>query len=133
GGRAASCSRPPRRLASGMVNDAGTPPATVSDSDLSTSIGDYLKTIWHVAGTGAASTGDIARELGVTAPSVTGMLARMKGLGLVGYQPYKGAELTESGRREVMRLLRRHRVLETFMIERLGFGWDEVHGEAERM
>jgi DtxR family Mn-dependent transcriptional regulator len=117
-----------------MANKAGGTTGVVSDSaDLSISIGDYLKTIWRVAGEGAASTGDIARELGVTAPSVTGMLVRMKGLGLVGYQPYKGAELTEQGRREVMRLLRRHRVLETFMIEHLGFGWDEVHVEAERM
>jgi DtxR family Mn-dependent transcriptional regulator len=116
-----------------VAHEAGVPTAPTSDGDLSISIGDYLKTIWRVAGSGSASTGDIARELGVTAPSVTGMLVRMKGLGLVGYQPYKGAELTDVGRREVMRLLRRHRVLETFMIEHLGFGWDEVHLEAERM
>lgn len=116
-----------------MSREAEIPTAAIGDGDLSISIGDYLKTIWRVAGAGSASTGDIARELGVTAPSVTGMLVRMRGLGLVGYQPYKGAELTEVGRREVMRLLRRHRVLETFMIEHLGFGWDEVHVEAERM
>lgn len=116
-----------------MANSAATAPAASGEGDLSTSLGDYLKTIWRVAGPGAASTGDIARELGVTAPSVTGMLVRMRTLGLVSYQPYKGAELTEQGTREVMRLLRRHRVLETFMIEHLGFGWDEVHVEAERM
>lgn len=117
-----------------MANTPESRPVEVSDgSDLSISIGDYLKTIWRAAHGGSAATGDIARELGVTAPSVTGMLVRMKGLGLVNYQPYKGAELTEQGRREVMRLLRRHRVLETFMIEHLGFGWDEVHVEAERM
>ncbi len=116
-----------------MAHEAEVPTSSISDGDLSISIGDYLKTILRVAGEGTASTGDIARELGVTAPSVTGMLVRMKGLGLVGYQPYKGAELTDVGRREVMRLLRRHRVLETFMIEHLGFGWDEVHVEAERM
>lgn len=102
-------------------------------ADLSASLGDYLKTIWQVAGDGAAATGDVARELGVTAPSVTGMLARLKSLGLVRYEPYRGAELTEQGRREAMRLLRRHRVLETFMIEQLGYTWDEVHAEAERM
>jgi len=116
-----------------VAHEAEVPTSSISDGDLSISIGDYLKTILRVAGEGTASTGDIARELGVTAPSVTGMLVRMKGLGLVGYQPYKGAELTDVGRREVMRLLRRHRVLETFMIEHLGFGWDEVHVEAERM
>ena len=116
-----------------MANNVESPSVAGTDADLSISTGDYLKTIWRVAGAGAASTGDIARDLGVTAPSVTGMLVRMRGLALVNYQPYKGAELTDSGRREVMRLLRRHRVLETFMIEHLGFGWDEVHVEAERM
>lgn len=116
-----------------MANSATETPGVPVEGDLSTSLGDYLKTIWRVAGSGPAATGDIARELGVTAPSVTGMLVRMRTLGLVSYQPYKGAELTDQGRREVMRLLRRHRILETFMIEQLGFGWDEVHVEAERM
>lgn len=100
---------------------------------LSTSVGDYLKAIWHIAGSGVASTGDIARELNVTAPSVTGMLGKLGGLGLVAYQPYRGAELTSAGRAEAMRLLRRHRLLETFLIRDLGYGWDEVHDEAEQM
>lgn len=114
---------------------ASDPHATVeaAEAGLSRAVGDYLKAIWQHAGEGTAATGDIARSLGVTAPSVTGMLARLKALGLVRYQPYKGAELTEHGRREAMRLLRRHRLLETFMIGELGFGWDEVHEEAERL
>lgn len=103
------------------------------DLQLSSSVGDYLKTIWQLARDGSAATGDIARELGVTAPSVTGMLGRMSGLGLIRYQPYRGAELTAEGRREALRLLRRHRLLETFMITELGFGWEEVHAEAELM
>lgn len=103
------------------------------DLQLSSSVGDYLKTIWQLARDGSAATGDIARELGVTAPSVTGMLGRMSGLGLIRYQPYRGAELTPEGRREALRLLRRHRLLETFMINELGFGWEEVHAEAELM
>ena len=107
--------------------------AASTDPGLSSAVGDYLKAIWRLAGEGTAATGDIARSLGVTAPSVTGMLARLKALGLVTYQPYKGAGLTELGRREAMRLLRRHRLLETFMIDELGFGWDEVHEEAERL
>lgn len=105
----------------------------VTDAPLSSSIGDYLKTIWQLARDGSASTGDIARELGVTAPSVTGMLGKMNGLGLVRYQPYRGAELSPDGRREALRLVRRHRLLETFMITELGFGWEEVHAEAELM
>ena len=103
------------------------------DTKLSSSVGDYLKTIWQLAHGGNVSTGDVARELGVTAPSVTGMLGRMSALGLIRYQPYKGAELTDEGRREALRLLRRHRLLETFMINELGFGWEEVHAEAELM
>ncbi|NLG65397.1 MAG: metal-dependent transcriptional regulator, partial [Actinobacteria bacterium] len=67
------------------------------------------------------------------APSVTGMLGKMHAQGLVKYQPYKGAELTDDGRQEAVRLVRRHRLLETFMITELGFGWDEVHAEAELM
>ncbi len=105
------------------------------DAPLSSSVGDYLKTIWLLRGATdePVSTGEIARELGVTAPSVTGMLGKMHGLGLVRYQPYKGAELTAEGRLQAVRLVRRHRLLETFMITELGFGWEEVHAEAELM
>ncbi len=108
-------------------------PASDAGPALSRAVGDYLKAIWSQAGDGAAGTGDIARALGVTAPSVTGMLARLDAAGMVRYQPYKGAELTAEGKREAMRLLRRHRLLEAFMIGELGFGWDEVHDEAERL
>ena len=108
-------------------------PGVQSDAPLSSSVGDYLKTIWQLTRSDPAATGDIAKELGVTAPSVTGMLGKMNGLGLVHYQPYRGAELTAAGRREALRLVRRHRLLETFMINQLGFGWDEVHAEAELM
>src|SRR5690625_6798946 len=107
-----------------MTNDAavGAAPADAADMRLSSSIGDYLKAIWQLGSGGeAATTGEIARELGVTAPSVTAMLGKMDGLGLVNYQPYRGAELSEAGRREAVRLVRRHRLLETFMITRLGF------------
>lgn len=100
---------------------------------VSSAVGDYLKAIWQVAGDGIASTGDIAKEIGVTAPSVTGMLGKLAALGLVGYQPYRGAELTKAGRAEALRLVRRHRLLETFLIRDLGYGWDEVHAEAELM
>lgn len=100
---------------------------------MSASVGDYLKAIWHLGQGEPVATGDIARELGVTAPSVTGMLGKLKRDGLIRYQPYRGAELSERGLAEAMRLLRRHRLLETFLIQDLGFGWDEVHEEAERM
>ncbi len=100
---------------------------------ISASVGDYLKAIWHLGQGEPVATGDIARELGVTAPSVTGMLGKLKRDGLIRYQPYRGAELSATGRLEAMRLIRRHRLLETFLINELGFGWDEVHDEAEQM
>lgn len=100
---------------------------------LSTSVGDYLKAIWVVGNEGPASTGDIARELEVTAPSVTGMLGKLKRLGLIEYRRYYGAELTDAGREAALRLIRRHRLLETFLFRDLGFSWDEVHEQAETM
>lgn len=96
-------------------------------------MGDYLKAVWQLSNGGMASPGEIARELGVTAPSVTAMLLKLQRDGLVTYVPYRGADLTPTGRSEALRLVRRHRLLETFLIEDLGFGWDEVHEEAERM
>ncbi|MEJ2287531.1 MAG: metal-dependent transcriptional regulator [Deinococcales bacterium] len=102
-------------------------------SSLSTSVGDYLKAIWVIARDGPAGTGDIARALGVTASSVTGMLGKLKRMGLIRYKPYYGAQLTVSGRSEALRLIRRHRLLETFLIRDLGYTWDEVHEEAEAM
>jgi DtxR family transcriptional regulator, Mn-dependent transcriptional regulator len=114
-----------------VTNDATK--ATGRTSNISASVGDYLKAIWHIGQGQPVSTGEIARELGVTAPSVTGMLGKLKRDGLIRYQPYRGAELSDRGRSEAMRLIRRHRLLETFLISELGFGWDEVHDEAEQM
>ena len=100
---------------------------------VSSSVGDYLKAIWSLVGEGVAATGEVARELGVTAPSVTAMLSKLSGAGLVTYEPYRGASLTSAGLREALRLVRRHRLLEMFMVTELGVGWEEVHAEAELM
>ena len=100
---------------------------------LSPSIGDYLKAIWAVAGTGVASTKDVSERLSITPASVTNMFARLRDMGLVGYERYKGASLTEEGRIEAQRLLRRHRLIETFLLEHLGYSWQEVHEEAESL
>ncbi len=112
------------------MSDVEHPGKTTS---LSVSVGDYLKAVWQLSNGGLASPGEIARGLGVTAPSVTAMLLKLQRDGLVTYVPYRGANLTPTGRVEALRLVRRHRLLETFLIEDLGFGWDEVHEEAERM
>ena len=65
--------------------------------------------------------------------SVTGMVARLSHLGLVDHAPYRGARLTETGRRVALELLRHHRLLETYLVEVLGYTWDQVHEEAERL
>jgi DtxR family transcriptional regulator, Mn-dependent transcriptional regulator len=99
----------------------------------STSVGDYLKAIWEVGGSGAASTTDVADRLSVASASVTNMFARLQEMGLAKYERYRGASLTERGREEALRLVRRHRLLETFLLEHLGYSWQEVHEEAERL
>lgn len=98
---------------------------------VSDAAGDYLKAVWTLSREGPASTNAIASQLGFTPASVSGMLARLASAGLIEHRRYRGAHLTERGRREALRLIRRHRLVETFMIQRLGYGWDEVHEEAE--
>jgi len=99
----------------------------------SASVGDYLKAIWELSEEGAASTTDVADRLSITAASVSNMFARLREMGLADYERYRGASLTEAGRLEALRLLRRHRLIETFLLECLGYSWDEVHEEAERL
>jgi DtxR family Mn-dependent transcriptional regulator len=96
-------------------------------------VGDYLKAIWEVAGSGAASTKDVADRLSVAPASVTNMFARLQEMDLVEYERYRGASLTERGREEALRLVRRHRLIESFLLEHLGYSWDEVHEEAEKL
>lgn len=100
---------------------------------LSSSIGDYLKAMWMISGTGAASTKEISGYLAVAPASVTNMLGRLQEMGLVRYERYRGASLTELGRSEALRLVRRHRLIEAFLLGHLGYSWQEVHDEAERL
>jgi DtxR family transcriptional regulator, Mn-dependent transcriptional regulator len=101
---------------------------------LSRSVEDYLKAIYALSGSGeAASTSAIADALDIQPASVTGMIKRMAESGLLEHVPYKGVRLTEPGTLEALRVLRRHRILETYLCERLGYTWDDVHDEAERL
>src|SRR5918911_1622931 len=70
----------------------------------SASVGDYLKAVWETAGSGAASTKGVADRLSVSSASVTNMFARLQGMGLVLYEPYRGASLTRRGCAEALRL-----------------------------
>jgi len=93
---------------------------------------DYLKAIFHLGRAGdRVHTTDLARHLGVSKPSVTSMLKRLAGKRLLNYSPGQGATLTEEGRLATMRVVRRHRLLETFLVEVIHLDWSEVHAEAE--
>ena len=95
---------------------------------------DYLKAILSLDLKGRkASTSSISEKLNTKPASVTGMFKVLSDLGLIQYKPYKGAVLTKSGRAEAISLIRKHRLWETFMVENLGFGWDEVHEVAEQL
>ena len=95
---------------------------------------DYLKAIYEIEQRGdAAATNDIAAQLGIAAASVSGMLRRLARLGLVRVERYRGSRLTAHGRHLALQLLRRHRVIESYLVTLLGFGWDDVHEEAERL
>ena len=99
----------------------------------SASVEDYVKAIWEVAGSDVASTKDVAERLLIAPPSVTNMFARLREMGFVEYERYRGVSLTGRGREEALRLVRRHRLIETFLLEHLGYSWQEVHEEAERL
>ncbi len=102
--------------------------------DLTISGEDYLKAIYQLseAGTPATTTG-IAEALALTAPSVSGMVKRLADAGLLEHLPYKGVTLTASGRQAALQMLRRHRLIEAYLVSFLGYGWDTVHDEAERL
>lgn len=101
---------------------------------LSRSVEDYLKAIFALTEQGeAASTSAVAQSLDVQPASVTGMVKRLAEAGFVEHLPYKGVRLTDDGRAEALRIVRRHRILETYLLRRLGYTWDDVHDEAERL
>jgi DtxR family Mn-dependent transcriptional regulator len=112
-----------------------SPAATkLPPAHFSVSVEDYLKAIYHLSEGGeVASTNAIAQRLGLAAPSVTGMVKRLAEQGLVRHEPYRGAELTAQGRRAALRTVRRHRILEAYLVAFLGYDWGNVHDEAERL
>jgi len=108
--------------------------ALLADVPLSRSVEDYLKAIYHLSSQGGfATTSDIASMLMVAPPSVSGMIRRLSETGLIEHVPYRGVQLTNQGRHAALKMIRRHRVLELYLTERLDYDWDGVHDEAERM
>ena len=108
--------------------------AAVAHESLTRSVEDYLKAIYQLSPEGRpASTSEIANLLALSPPSVTGMVKRLSEHGLLEHVPYRGVQLTEEGRRAALRMVRRHRLIEAYLVEFLGYSWDTVHEEAERL
>lgn len=107
---------------------------SVQLDDLSPAVQDYLRAAYLLELDGAkVSTSALARRMSVSAPSASAMAKRLDELGLVERTPYRGLALTADGRLVALELLRHHRLLERFLVDKLGVTIDEVHGEADRL
>ena len=106
------------------------------DYTLTISIQDYLKHIYELTENGeTASTNALAAKLKIKPASVTGMVQKLALAkpALVEYQKHQGATLTKEGRKAALEVIRHHRLIETWLVQTLGYSWDEVHEEAERL
>ncbi len=101
----------------------------------SQSVEDYLKAIYKLEKEidGGVTTSRLADELGVAGASVTNMVKRLADMGLVNYESYYGTTLTDSGEKIALEIIRHHRLLELYLKEVMGYSWDEVHDEAEKL
>ncbi|NKB87591.1 MAG: metal-dependent transcriptional regulator [Acidobacteria bacterium] len=100
----------------------------------SESIEDYIKAIFKLSVDGGlVQTSAIADRLDVRPASVSNMMRRLATLGLLHHEPYRGVQLTDEGEKLARRMIRRHRLIERFLVEILEYPWDEVHEEAERL
>jgi DtxR family Mn-dependent transcriptional regulator len=106
------------------------------EQSLTISIQDYLKNIYELTENGeAASTTTLAKRLNISAPSVTGMVQKLASArpALVEYKKHQGVTLTREGKKAALEVIRHHRLLEAWLVQTLGYSWDEVHEEAERL
>lgn len=111
-----------------MIADTHTGPALTRSTE------DYLKAIYLLEELGGpAQTSAIAQRLDVAPPSVSGMVKRLSESGLVEHAPYHGVQLTRAGKHAALRMVRRHRIVETYLTSKLGYDWDSVHEEADRL
>jgi len=122
-----------RKSAKGGARRRTAAPASRTES-LTAPVEDYLKVIYGIEWEGnAAATSDIAQRLGIAPASVSGMVRRLAKQGLLAYERYRGVRLTDAGRTAALGTIRRHRVIEAYLVKALGFDWDRVHEEAERL
>jgi DtxR family transcriptional regulator, Mn-dependent transcriptional regulator len=95
---------------------------------------DYLKALYELAEEGEpVSTSALAGRLSISAPAATEMLGKLATLGLVLHDRYRGTTLTEAGRLVALETIRHHRLIESYLVRALGYSWDEVHEEADRL
>jgi DtxR family Mn-dependent transcriptional regulator len=101
---------------------------------LSEAVQDYLKAIYNLqTRAGAVSTSALAEAMGVSAPSATGMVKKLAGMKLLRHTRYQGVVLTRAGEKIALEVLRHHRLLELYLAQALGYSWDRVHDEAEKL
>jgi DtxR family Mn-dependent transcriptional regulator len=108
----------------------------MEQQSLTISIQDYLKNIYELTENGeSASTNAVASKLNVKPASVTGMVQKLASAkpALVEYQKHQGVTLTDEGKKAALEVIRHHRLLEAWLVQTLGYSWDEVHEEAERL
>src|SRR4030095_16772984 len=106
------------------------------EQTLTISIQDYLKNIYELTENGeVATTNALSKKLNISAPSVTGMVQKLASAkpALVEYQKHQGVTLTKDGKKAALEVIRHHRLLEAWLVQTLGYSWDEVHEEAERL
>jgi DtxR family transcriptional regulator, Mn-dependent transcriptional regulator len=96
---------------------------------------NYLKTIYRLSegGEKAVLTNEIAESMSTKAASVTDMVKRLSGKNLIEYEKYYGVKITRQGKNEALMVIRKHRLWETFLVDKLNFSWDEVHDIAEQL
>lgn len=104
-------------------------------SDLSFTEENYLKAIYHLSedGTESVNTNSLAESICTTPASVNDMMKKLSSKNLIGYKKYKGATLLPAGRASALSVIRKHRLWEVFLVDKLSFKWDEVHEIAEQL
>jgi DtxR family Mn-dependent transcriptional regulator len=95
---------------------------------------NYLKALFNLANnTGEVNVNELSKQLDIKMPTVTSMMKKLAGKKLVHYESYKPLRLTEKGKREAALIVRKHRLTEMYLVEKMGFGWEEVHDIAEQV
>jgi len=95
---------------------------------------NYLKSMFNLAGkSGEITVNDLSKTLNIKMPTVNSMVKRLAGKGYLNYQSYKPITLTDEGKKEALLIIRKHRLTEMFLVEKMGFGWEEVHEVAEQI